>query len=514
MRRSLVLSFALCSAPLLACGESGPEVYSPDDPAQFDLRMFDAKATAGMSAEDRGYVMGHAVGVYLIGKTLPTQVAYKGYRYRPGVSSPAALVAYDWEKVLVARSGGLDGSGGGVFYDIEFPDPPPENCDDDDDVETEGCQPSDPDGPSGDPSGPGGGGDPSDPGGDPTTPGGDPSNPGGDGNDPGGDGGSTPPGGGGSTPPGGGGSTPPSGDPEFPPGGGDPNDPNNPGGGDPNDPNDPGGGDPNDPGNPGTPEDPEIDDDCETFLDPAAVDARGLATRLAVEKMIPKDIPAADRQVFVAAFERGVKHALRVQDFGENAQFAEIEHLKPHVREYGLCDYSPIVLDLDGDGVRLSSVTEGVRFDLEESGRAVRTAWPVGGDALLVWDRDADGRIASGAELFGQSWSDLGGRWASGFAALAALDDPMRGGNANGRIDAGDLAFAELRVWVDADRDGATDPGELRTLDDAGIAALPLAHEQSRMHDAFGNGLRLVGAYERADGSTAAMVDVWFETRK
>lgn len=166
---SLLFSGAL--AGLSACSDGG--VYSPSDPSDMDRRMFNERTLAWYAdADDRAYVMGHAVGVYLYGKTLPELVAHKGFYYRPGVSSPDAEVAYAWEDVLVARSGGSDGSGGAIYDDVGQPtdSTPPGHPGDYD--PTEPGDPSD-DVPDPGTDGPGGDlpdGDPDDPGGDPDDP--------------------------------------------------------------------------------------------------------------------------------------------------------------------------------------------------------------------------------------------------------------------------------------------------------------------------------------------------------
>ncbi len=117
--RKLGLSLSLflgASLSLAACG-GGTDVYSPSDPTKFDRAMFDEQALAGYDVDQRAYVMGHGIGVYLMGKTLPEHIGYTGYKYRPGSSSPHALTQYTWEDVLVARSGGVDGTGGAVYHD-------------------------------------------------------------------------------------------------------------------------------------------------------------------------------------------------------------------------------------------------------------------------------------------------------------------------------------------------------------------------------------------------------------
>jgi hypothetical protein len=115
--RKLALSLVVA---LAGCGSSG--VWSPSDPKSFDRSMFDARAIDAFPKEEQPYVMGHAIGVYLYGKTLPNYVSGH-WLYRPGLSSPDAEVGYDWEDVLIARSGGDDGSGGAIYDDVGGVDP-------------------------------------------------------------------------------------------------------------------------------------------------------------------------------------------------------------------------------------------------------------------------------------------------------------------------------------------------------------------------------------------------------
>lgn len=160
MRKLGLSLFTVTSLSLAACG-GGPDIYSPSDPREFDRSMIDEQAVSGLDAAERAYVMGHGIGVYLMGKTLPEYVGHTGYAYRPGSSSPHAQFAYQWEDVLVARSGGVDGTGGAIYHDDvsidDSPDPqsdPGDNPDTDygdpfDDV-TPGDGDDDPDGPGND----------------------------------------------------------------------------------------------------------------------------------------------------------------------------------------------------------------------------------------------------------------------------------------------------------------------------------------------------------------------------
>jgi VCBS repeat-containing protein len=161
----------------------------------------------------------------------------------------------------------------------------------------------------------------------------------------------------------------------------------------------------------------------------------------------------------------------------------------------------PIILDLDGDGLETVGLASSVYFDHDGDGVLTKTGWAGKDDALLVWDRNANGTIDTGAELFGDFTVLPNGTLApNGFAALAALD-----ANGDGILDASDPAFAELKLWRDADQNGATGAGELITLADAGIVSLNLTNALRNQRLSNGNTLSREGSFTRLDGSTSAM---------
>jgi hypothetical protein len=167
---------------------------------------------------------------------------------------------------------------------------------------------------------------------------------------------------------------------------------------------------------------------------------------------------------------------------------------------------SPIVLDLNGDGVQTIEASRGVMFDFGSEGVRVKAGWVSPGDGLLVRDLNHDGIINNGSELLGNATRMPDGRPAvDGWDALGSLDS-----NGDGIVDAQDAAFAHLRLWVDSNGDGVTDAGELHALAQHHIAGLHLAHDGSRT-DNLGNTLFGQGHYVRSDGSTAAMSDAWFQ---
>ena len=167
---------------------------------------------------------------------------------------------------------------------------------------------------------------------------------------------------------------------------------------------------------------------------------------------------------------------------------------------------TPIVLDLNGDGVHTLGLSAGVQFDLLAKGAKVQTGWVGGGDGLLALDRNHDGTINDGSELFGSSTVLADGTRASdGYVALGELDS-----NHDGVISAADAAFGDLRVWVDGNADGTSSAAELRTLDSLGITEISLTTQAGSSTD-NGNILGLTSSFRTADGSSHAAADVWFQ---
>jgi hypothetical protein len=164
---------------------------------------------------------------------------------------------------------------------------------------------------------------------------------------------------------------------------------------------------------------------------------------------------------------------------------------------------TPLVLDLNGDGVQTTSIDNGTQFDLINSGSKQSVGWVSPQDGFLAIDLNGDGQINSGAELFGDHTKLPDGSLAKdGWAALAALDS-----NHDGVIDAQDAQFNQLRVWVDANSDGVTDAGELRTLADAHIASINLAANNTSVQQ-NGNVVQAFSTYTTTDGTQHEVADV------
>jgi len=151
---------------------------------------------------------------------------------------------------------------------------------------------------------------------------------------------------------------------------------------------------------------------------------------------------------------------------------------------------SPIIFDLDDDGFNLTDADHGVDFDLNADHQPERIAWTrsAGSDAWLCRDRNGDGVIGDGRELFGNFTPLANGQKApNGFVALAEFDTPALGGNGDGQLDSRDPLWTTLLLWIDANHDGRSQPSELITLAEAGVQSIDLHYIRSNYTDDNGN---------------------------
>ena len=163
---------------------------------------------------------------------------------------------------------------------------------------------------------------------------------------------------------------------------------------------------------------------------------------------------------------------------------------------------SPIVLDLDGDGIHLGGITDGVAFDMDGDGVADQTGWFARGDAVLVRDLDGDGRITTGAEL--SFTHDVPGALTD-LIGLSSHDE-----DGNHRIDQADAIWGQLRLWID-DGDGVQQANELKSLADAGVSWIGLDADGDTSEHAAGDSLVFgTAAFGRTDGTQGDLADALF----
>lgn len=173
---------------------------------------------------------------------------------------------------------------------------------------------------------------------------------------------------------------------------------------------------------------------------------------------------------------------------------------------------SPLVLDLKGDGFEFSSIEDGTQFDLNGDGRKQNISWLAKQDsfdnAFLVLDKNGDGQVNSGKELFG----DQNGS-ADGYKELAKYDS-----NNDGKIDAQDDVYEKLELWADMNGNGVVDEGEMKGLKEMGVNSISTQNQGQlgEKFDEHGNDISLTGDFEiMVDGQsqTRQSMDVFFIER-
>ena len=151
---------------------------------------------------------------------------------------------------------------------------------------------------------------------------------------------------------------------------------------------------------------------------------------------------------------------------------------------------SPLILDLNGDGIHTIGLNWPVTFDIDADGELDRIGWTFKNsqEAFLWLDHNRNRTLDDGSELFGDSTPMPDGSVAgNGFEALAVYDLPEMGGNGDGLIDRQDLIFEHLRLWVDSNGDAVSQQTEISTLTARGVVAIGLDFVRVNEMDGAGN---------------------------
>jgi hypothetical protein len=156
--------------------------------------------------------------------------------------------------------------------------------------------------------------------------------------------------------------------------------------------------------------------------------------------------------------------------------------------------HGALLVATNGGTVQLTSVREGVPFDLDGDGVVERVAWTTraGETGFLAVDWNQNGKIDSGHELIGVASGP-----ADGFKELAAYDGLATAADferpraakryADGTIDARDHIYERLILWKDRNHNGISEEDELESLAHAQISEIQLSEVPIETPDAHGN---------------------------
>lgn len=202
------------------------------------------------------------------------------------------------------------------------------------------------------------------------------------------------------------------------------------------------------------------------------------------------------------SFSLTARGAVRTADGREIAISAALHMSREYVEQSSLTITAgnvvmtdPLVINFDGLGAQLD--TDRFEFDLDSDGSPEQIAHLRPGSGYLALDKNADGRIGNGGELFGPQT----GR---GFEELAQYDD-----DGNGFIDEGDSIYHQLRIWQRHEDGSQT----LMALGDVGLGAIYLGHIATPLqltgpdNETLGE-ITHSGIYVREDGSTGVIQQI------
>jgi hypothetical protein len=177
------------------------------------------------------------------------------------------------------------------------------------------------------------------------------------------------------------------------------------------------------------------------------------------------------------------------------------------------CGASPIIIDVGGHGFDLTNASGGVLFDIVGDGHPLQMAWTAQGTAnAFLCLPDLNGRCDDSKDLFGNFTPQPPSNDPNGFAALAVYDQHTNGGNGDGIIDSRDAIFSSLRLWIDANHDGISQPEELHTQPSLGVNSISLHYSLSGRLDQYGNYFRYRADVNPGEPTTTGRMayDVFF----
>ncbi|MBD2792578.1 hypothetical protein [Xenorhabdus szentirmaii] len=213
-----------------------------------------------------------------------------------------------------------------------------------------------------------------------------------------------------------------------------------------------------------------------------------------------------------------VNHILSLSEIGENnpdymlelfggTPNEIIERIQEHIDEQESVE-TPLVIALSGDGIFTLPDDDTIYFDHNTDGVNESTGWITNSSAFLVLDKNKNGIIDNGNEMFGNNTLLESGEYArQGFDALSNYD-----GNGDGKIDSQDEMWSFLSLWHDKNVNGKTDIDELIKIEQSEIKSIDLNYQENGMTDESGNKFLLTSSVLWDNGNYTEISDILFNT--
>lgn len=180
--------------------------------------------------------------------------------------------------------------------------------------------------------------------------------------------------------------------------------------------------------------------------------------------------------------------------------------VEEQLEEIGTTFMTPIAIDINGDGIETIPIGSGVWFDLDADGVNERVGWLSSKDGFLIIDKNKNGLVDNGSELFGDAYLLKNGELArDGFEAMLDIDS-----DGNMKLNSLDEKWGDLRFWRDMNTDGVSDETELFYLDDLGLQEIDLSPVIQRSYDNYGNIHGPTSIAFWANGTETKVTDMFF----
>lgn len=174
--------------------------------------------------------------------------------------------------------------------------------------------------------------------------------------------------------------------------------------------------------------------------------------------------------------------------------------MTPLMREIGGTKVS-VLIDLEGNGLKFTSLANSpTQLDLDGDGNVENVAWTGKGTGFITFDHNGDGAVDAEDIFFGDATPG------SKVHVLKAYDS-----NNDGVLDSADASWKKFAVWIDANANGVSDAGELKTLEQTGIKSIELTLDEKarKLNDVTVHGL---GVYTGVDGKKRTLGTAQFKT--